>query len=347
MRQRIFIWIIVAVFVSCQPHRTYFPKNVKPAEVNIVRFDKDLLAADTPADSVLNNVRCLYNSYPAFMPFFCENIMGIPAADTLAVCEALPDFLNDTLYGFKETNERVKVLYADIDDLMQELETAFGRLKWLYPQAEVPELTFLVSGFNASLFFWEPIEETSGMEQKLRIGVGLDMYLGSDYALYDKVVWNYQKQTMRKESIAGDVVSACLFRMLPYTSDKSRLLENMLYRGKIMYLLSLLLPEEEEYAIMGYTQEQWQWLKRNERAIWQLMIDRRDLFKTEGTVLTSYLDDGPFTAEISQDAPPRIGTWIGWRIAESYMQHNEGVSLQQLMAEADAQKILEYSYYRP
>jgi len=76
-------------------------------------------------------------------------------------------------------------------------------------------------------------------------------------------------------------------------------------------------------------------------------MDKRDIFKTENVVLTSYLNEGPFTAEISQDSPGRLGTWIGWRIAESYMENNRDVTLQQLMAEPDAQKILEESFYKP
>ena len=64
-------------------------------------------------------------------------------------------------------------------------------------------------------------------------------------------------------------------------------------------------------------------------------------------MLTCYLNDGPFTAEVSQDAPGRLGVWLGWRIVESYMEHNEEVSLQELLAEGDAQKILELSFYKP
>ena len=114
-----------------------------------------------------------------------------------------------------------------------------------------------------------------------------------------------------------------------------------------MYLLSLLLPDEPEYEIMGYSKSQWQWAEKNERQIWQMMVDKRDLWKSESVVLTSYLNDGPFTAEISQDAPPRLGTFIGWRIARSYMLRNRQVGLQQLMADGDAQCILEMSGYKP
>ena len=76
-------------------------------------------------------------------------------------------------------------------------------------------------------------------------------------------------------------------------------------------------------------------------------MDKRDLFKTESLVISSYLNDGPFTLEVSQDSPGRLGIWLGWRIVESFMEHNENVSLQELMAEPDAQKILEESYYKP
>lgn len=55
---------------------------------------------------------------------------------------------------------------------------------------------------------------------------------------------------------------------------------------------------------------------------------------------------GHYIYEVSQDAPGRLGIWLGWRIVESYMEHNESISLQELMSEPDAQKILESSFYK-
>jgi hypothetical protein len=114
-----------------------------------------------------------------------------------------------------------------------------------------------------------------------------------------------------------------------------------------MYLTAQIFDALPGYEVMGWTKEQWDWCVRNEREIWHLVMDKRDLFKTESLVLTGYLNDGPFTSEVSQDAPGRLGIWLGWRIVESYMEHNESVSLQDLMAEGDAQKILELSFYKP
>ena len=200
----------------------------------------------------------------------------------------------------------------------------------------MPSIYLFISGFNGSIFFGDEL-----------IGIGADMYLGSDYEYYNRVVYDYQKITMRKECIPVDVISAYLFRTLPYTGTKSRLLDQMIYRGKIMYLTAQIFNNLPPYEVMGWTQEQWKWCERYEKEIWHLVMDKRDLFKTESLVLTGYLNDAPFTSEVSQDAPGRLGIWLGWRIAESYMEHNPEVSLQDLMAEGDAQKILELSYYKP
>ena len=333
MKKYLFIACLMAL-TACQKGRTYFPKNIEAQQVEIVRFDKALL--NVHEASVAQDIKVLYDEYPTFMPLWVEEILGIPAADTAYLEQALPEFLNDTIYGFKATNAKEQAVFADVTDIEKGLSKAFSRIQYLYPETEIPSIYLFISGFQTPIYFGDEL-----------IGIGGDMYLGSDYEYYNRVVYEYQKQTMRKECIPVDVVSAFLFRTLPYTSSKSRLLDQMMYRGKVMYLVAQLFDELPGYEVMGWTKEQWNGCVKNERAIWHLVMDKRDLFKTESLVLTSYLNDGPFTSEISQEAPGRLGIWLGWRIVESYMAHNENVTLQELMAEPDAQKILEDSYYKP
>ena len=302
--------------------------------MEMVRFDNALL--NVQEATVVHDIRVLYDTYPVFMPLWVEDILGIPVADTAYLEQQLPLFLKDTLYGFQQTNAREQVVFADVRDLEQALGKAFARIQWLYPETEIPTFYLFVSGFQTPIYFGDEL-----------IGIGADMYLGSDYEYYNRVVYDYQKQTMRPECIPVDVTSAYLFRELPYTSTKSRLLDQMMYRGKIMFLTAQIFDNLPEYEVMGWSREQWDWCVRNEQAIWHLVMDKRDLFKTESLVLTSYLNDGPFTSEVSQDAPGRLGIWLGWRIAASYMAHNPSVTLQDLIAEPDAQKILEESYYKP
>ena len=334
MKKIVYSIFILCLLSACNSGRTYFPKDLEEEHVEIVRFDNAVL--NVHDSTVEQDVRVLYEEYPQFMTLWVEDILGIPAQDTDTLVMKLPAFLNDTLYGFKETNRYEQVVFADVSDIEHSLGKAFTRIKWLYPETEIPSFYLFISGFQTAVFFEEDL-----------VGIGADMYLGSEYEYYNRVVYEYQKQTMRKECIPVDIVSAYLFRTLPYTSSKTRLLDQMIYRGKIMYLVAQIFDELPGYEVMGWTKEQWNWCTHNEQAIWHLVMDKRDLFKTESLVLTSYLNDGPFTSEISQDSPGRLGIWLGWRIAESYMEHNEQVTLQELMAEPDAQKILEESYYKP
>ena len=336
MKRILFILCCLIVLTGCHKGRTYFPaaREMEPQRVELVRFDNALM--NVQEATVAEDIRVLYDEFPVFMPLWVEDILGIPSEDTSYLEQQLPAFLNDTLYGFRETNAREQEVFADVSDLEASVSQAFTRILWLWPEMEIPVFYLFVSGFNAPVYFGEDL-----------MGIGADMYLGSDYEYYNRVVYDYQKRTMRKECIPVDVVSAYLFRNLPYTSTKSRLLDQMMYRGKIMYLTAQIFDDLPAYEVMGWSKEQWKWCERNEQAIWHLVMDKRDLFKTESLVLTGYLNDGPFTSEISQDAPARLGIWLGWRIAESYMEHNRDVSLQQMIAEPDAQKILEESYYKP
>ena len=326
--------IISLTFVACESKRTFFPRSMDEISVSLIRFDQALM--NVSSVSAYEDICVLYDEYPTFMTTFVEEIIGIPSADTAYLAQALPAFLADTLYGFNQTNALEREIFGDVSEIEDELSRAFTRVHYLYPEWQIPALYLFVSGFNASIYF-------AGED----IAIGADMYLGSDYEYYNQVVYDYQRITMRKECIPVDVVSAYLFKHIGYTSDKSRLIDNMIYRGKVLYILSQIFDYLPPYEVMGYTEEQWNWCERNEKGIWNLMMDKRDLFKTENLVLTSYLNDGPFTAEISQDSPGRLGTWIGWRIAESYMNNNDSISIQQLATEADAEYILQNSYYRP
>ena len=333
MKKSILI-IFAVVLCACHGGREYFPKDVKAVEVEIVRFDSAQLAVRS--DSVKQCVEQLYADYEEFMPIFVEGILRLPTEDTAYLCKMYSNFLTDTIMGFAQTNALAQEKFANIDSLHKSINTAFSRLHYLYPEWEIPKVYLFVSGFNSSVMYYDNI-----------MGVGVDMYLGSDYPYYNQVVYNYQKQTMRKECVVGDLMSMYIAYHVVYNSKYNRLLEQMIFRGKQMFLLSQLLPDEPAWEVIGYSEEQWNWCKQYERAIWNRIMEKRDLFKTESTVLSSYMNEGPFTAEISQESPGRLGLWVGWQIVDSYMRNNEGVSIQELLSEGDAQKILEESFYKP
>jgi hypothetical protein len=81
--------------------------------------------------------------------------------------------------------------------------------------------------------------------------------------------------------------------------------------------------------------------------VWAAIIENNMLYNTSGQVLRTFMADGPFTAEFSKETPPRLGEFIGWRIFSKYMDDHPELTLQELMKERDAQKILAQSRYKP
>lgn len=333
MRKYIYI-LLVMVLCGCGNTYQYIPKDIEPVTVEIVRFDSALLAVRT--DSVKQDVMQLYADYEEFIPLYVEGVLRLPMEDTAYFSEQLANFLVDTTMGFAQTNALAKKKFANVDSLQEALNTGFSRLHYLYPEWEIPTVYLFVSGFNSTVIYYEDM-----------LGVGVDMYLGSDYPYYNQVVYDYQKTTMQKEYVVRDMMSMYLAYNIAYNSKYNRLLEQMIFRGKQLFLLSQLLPDVPAWQVIGYTEEQWAWCEYYERAIWNRIMEKRDLFKTESMLINSYMNEGPFTAEISQESPGRLGLWIGWRIVDSYMRNNENITIQELINEGDAQKILEQSFYKP
>jgi hypothetical protein len=301
--------------------------------VKIHRFDKDLLSLDTT--NIKPGVDSLYARYNEFLPVYTSNILDTAATDTAAVCNLFHQFLTDKT--FAPVNKKAKQIYSgDITDIQVKISDAYTYIHHYFPEVELPEVYFFVSGFNRPVI----------MNEKF-IGIGTDFYLGSDFLLYKNLTYKYMIYNMRRENIASDLVSATLFRMFVMNSTQNRLLDNMLFRGKIMYLLSVFMPEEKPEILMGYSPEQWKWSKKYEKEIWTAIVDQKHLFSTDVQLIHKYLNDAPFTATISQESPGRLGTYIGWQIVKSYMDKNEKMGLKDLMNEDNYQRILENSGYRP
>ena len=324
---------ILLLLGSCSKSNRFEIDTAKNrVEVKIHRFDKDLLSIDTT--KMKAGVDRLYARYPDFLPVFTATILDTAATDTPAVRNLFHQFLVDT--AFKAVNKKALNTFSDITDIEKQVSDAYTYIHFYFPEVKLPEIYFFVSGFNRAV-----------MINNKFIGVGTDFYLGSNYPGYKDFTYQYMLKNMRRECVATDLVSTTLFRMFVMNSSEYRLLDNMLFRGKIMYLLSVFMPNEKPEDIMGYTPEQWKWSKTNEKQIWGYMIDQKHLFSTDVQLIRKYMNDAPFTAPVSQDSPGRLGTWLGWQIVESYMNKNPNATLTDLMKINNYQKMLEASGYRP
>jgi len=329
----ILLGVLIITLSSCSKSRFKIDTHQNRVEVKIHRFDKDLLSLDTI--NLNPGVDSLYTHYPEFLATFTTNILDTMATDTVAVRNLFHQFLADKTYA--PVNKKAKEIYGgDITDIQTKISDAYTYIHYYFPEVKLPEVYFFVSGFNQQIM----------MNEKF-IGIGTDFYLGNDFPLYKNLTYEYLIFNMRRENIASDLVSATLFRMFVMNSTEDRLLDNMLFRGKIMYLLSVFMPDEKPDILMGYTPDQWKWSVKYEKQIWAAIVDQKHLFSTDVQLIHKYLNDAPFTSPVSQESPGRLGTFIGWQIVKSYMDNNEKIGIKDLMNEENYQKILENSGYRP
>ncbi len=337
MKKNIFLLIyafaLILLLASCNKSNRFEIDTTKNrVNVKIHRFDSDLLKLDTA--NIHFGIKNLYSKYPNFFSVFCYNVLDTKYIDTVPVDNLIGKFLKDS--AFTEVNKKTLATFSDISDIEKKVSDSYTYIHYYFPGVKLPEIYFFVSGFNRQVI----------LNEKL-IALGTDLYLGSDFPVYKNLTYKYMIYNMRRECVAVDLVSTTLFRMFVMNSTEDRLLDNMLFRGKVMYLMSVFMPDEKPNDIMGYMPEQLDWSKKYEKQIWSTIIDKKYLFSTDVQLIRKFMNDAPFTSPISQESPGRLGTWMGWQIIKSYMNNNPKITLTDLMNEADSQKILEKSGYRP
>ena len=98
----------------------------------------------------------------------------------------------------------------------------------------------------------------------------------------------------------------------------------------------------EDY--LGLTKDQLTWCKEHEQELWfrfQEDINSEDL---SDQTIKSYLS--PFGVPLLEDAPPRVGYYIGYRVCKSYLSTTDG-DMKKLLALSSAAQIIEESKYNP
>jgi hypothetical protein len=180
------------------------------------------------------------------------------------------------------------------------------------------------------------------------LGIGLEMYLGSNYKPYTLMeIPVYKQRLMRKEFIVVDALQSWITTEFEKEEDYSSLLSQMLYKGKVIYTIENLLPNIEDTIKFGYSDAQLKWCINNEQKIWAHFIEKKLLFAALRGDSYKYINEGPFTAGFPRESPGKMGVWIGYQIIKNYMDKQPKITLQQLFDNHNAQQILTFSKYKP
>ncbi len=307
-------------------------------DVKIERFDREL-AALTPKE-LPAKIPTLQKRYDPFFSDYMQSMLSVGSTADTTYYNNLRTVLNNKDYNALKTE--VLKTFPDLKETEEKLTDAFKHVKYYYPQQKIPRFISFLSGFAVQV----PIGNNY-------VGIGLDMFLGGDSKFYPALRQSIPLYISRKfspENITPRVMETYTREELfPEPDDLKTFLDRMIYNGKVLYFLDATMPELADSSKIGYTTAQMEWCKGYEAGIWGYFLENNLLYETDYLKVQKYLTEAPFTPGIGEknDSAPKLGIFSGWQIVRKYMEENDDVTLQELMADTDYQKILTKSGYKP
>lgn len=336
-RQIYLFFFSVVLIISCTNDKRIDVSNVQ-ADVKIERFDRDM-SMFTP-ENVAEKAPLLQKKYGYFYADYMERMLAVgPITDT-GYYDALRQVLQSRDY--QELKSAVAEKYPDMQPVQDELTDAFKHVRYYYPKQKLPRLITFFSGFA--------VQTPIGNDY---IGIGLDMFLGANSKFYPALrrsIPQYISHRFTPENITPRVMEAFVREDFYPEKDNDRtLLAKMVYNGKVLYFMDAVMPDVADSLKIGYTKEQLEWCNEFENEVWAFYLENNLLFETDYMKIQKYLTDAPFTPGLGENgkSAPKLAVWTGWQMVKKYMAKNPEVTLQQLMQETDAQKILKESKYKP
>ena len=243
--------------------------------------------------------------------------------------------MNDTIQ--LELDKAVSAEFPDLERTKGDLERLFQHVSYYFPEAALPKVVTLTSDVD----YRNKVVWTDDL-----LLISLDTYLGEENPLY-LGIQDFIRKNFRQELIISDVAKAFAETRLENPNSRS-FLDNMIYYGKILYLKDLLIPFNTDAQKMGYTSEEIKWAKANEDQIWRYFIEKELLYSTDTELGPRFLFPAPFSKfylELDNEAPDRLGQYVGWQIVRQYMERND-VSVQEML-KTDAETLFKNSKYKP
>jgi len=328
-RLLISFFMLLLIAAACKwskPRLDIDVSHIPLEEVNIHRYDLALF--DIPLDQLPEG---LDKIKPEFLFFLDTDLTDSAKINSLTA------YLTHmrTIEFYQEVARK----YPDLPLLEGELTEAFRHLKYYYPDIRIPRVYTYISGGEYDM----PVQFIDSV-----LLIALDSYLGAGFKPYaaDRIPV-YRMQRMGAENILPDCIRAMQESLYPVRYPGNTLLDQMVDAGKRVYLIDAMIPGYPDRYKIGYTENQLDWVITNEEQVWAAIIENQFLYSSYGSTIRAFLADGPFTADFSAESPPRLGEYLGWQIVAAYMEQNPEITLEELINEPDAQKILTGSKYKP
>jgi hypothetical protein len=343
----VFMLLIISALImtGCKQDDEYYDQpdtDSLEADFEFVRFDQHMVQID--GRDPVTSLRSLYDLYPNFSELYFKEIIGLdfsPESDELLL-EIYQDFiLADPIVAIQDTvSERLGTL----GDIEEELRQAFKNIKYYFPEFVAPNIYTYISEFAYQKFIFEDLDRDG-------IGIGLDMFLGSDfnYKALDPTnpsFSDYLTRSFSREYIVKNVLDLIIDDIIG-EAPGIRMIDFMIHNGKKLYLMGHFLPAVHDTIRYDFSLAQMEWLRQNELEMWSFFLDENLFYETNFSKINKYVNLSPNSPKMPQRAPGRTANFIGLQMVKSYMRRNPQFTLLDLIQMRDSQKLMESSNYKP
>lgn len=330
-------FLLIITLVSCDSDPLEVDlSQVKTSPVSVLRLEEDLFALN--ASNFESKSAAIKTKYGSFYEHFLINPLGLNGSNDTLYKKMVLDFVSDQnvrdAYGYVKriyTPEKMGKMAEDVNDCVK-------RFNYHFPKRQLPtRFITCTTGWNYAFAYMDSA-----------LVISLDMYLGDTAVFYQMLRYpQYQVRKMNEHHVIPDIARGWLLTEFDNNMAENTLLNHTIFYGKLYYAINALVPETPDSLIIGYSAKQLKTCQENEKNYWSYFAEKNRLYENNLNTIRELTSEGPFTAAISKECPPRIAMWIGWQIVRSYMKNNKEVTLAELMDDTNAQKILSKSKYRP
>ena len=336
---RLFIVVLASVLFLFSCNTGDKIPDVSDININLTtdRFEKNLF--DTSAPSLTAYLQRLESNNPSFTSTYLKTILN---ADPRWPADTTAAFVNGFVKAFRPVYDSSENIFNDFSAYENEIKKGLQFVKYYFPHYKVPEKIITYIG---------PLDGYGDIISEEGFLVGLQHHLGKNYSLYKtelvrETYPDYISNRFEPGYIAVNCMKNVVLDIYPEKESDKALVNQMIEKGKRLYILSKFLPATEEYKLIGYTEEQMKDSYKHEAAIWNLFVKNAYLQTTDKNISKNFIDEGPKTQELGEGAPGNIGSFAGWQIVKKYMQKNAAITLQQLIS-VDEETILQEAKYKP
>ena len=331
---------LISVFFLVSCNNNDAPPDVSAVNVNIrvQRFEADFFSIRDTLDAARFDE--LDRRYPGFFRRYVNDILGFAGAapDTAVKYAGL---FASQYRAYKDSADR---LFSDFSPYEKEIRKGLQYVKYYFPRYPLPvNVITYVGPFDGYGDFIDPADSL--------LGIGLHLHLGKDFSAYkttlvQEVYPAYLSARFEPSTIAVNCMQNIVNDMYPEAESDKPLAEQMVEKGKRLYLLSLFLPHTPGHQLIGYTESQLKDCYRHEALIWNFFVKNNYLQLTDKNTIKNYLGEGPHTRELGEDAPGNIGSFCGWQMVKKYMREHRDVTPEQLM-KTENETIFQAARYKP